>query len=62
MDKGAPIFESPRSTRVHAIADAVDLMLLRRMIKETGGRLKASPEEAHLLAYYANAIRHWLQQ
>ena len=59
-DKGAPIFESPRSTRVHAIADAVDLMLLRRMIKATGDQLKASSEEANLLSYYANAIKHWL--
>ena len=59
-DKGAPIFESPRSTRVHAIADVVDLMLLRRMIKATGDQFKASPEEASLLSYYANAIRHWL--
>ena len=31
-DKGAPIFESPRSTEARAIADAIDLMLLRRMI------------------------------
>ncbi|MBW2514595.1 MAG: hypothetical protein JRE21_08500, partial [Deltaproteobacteria bacterium] len=58
-DKGAPIFESPRSTRVHAIADAIDLMLLRRMIKTTDDRFKASSEETRLLSYYANAIKHW---
>jgi glycerol-3-phosphate O-acyltransferase len=58
--KGAPIFESPRSTRVHAIADAIDLMLLRRMIKATGDHFKASSEEADLLSYYANSIKHWL--
>ena len=60
-DKGAPIFESPRSTRVHAIADAIDLMLLRGMIKSTGDRFKASSEEVSLLSYYANAIKHWQQ-
>ncbi|MBW1865197.1 MAG: 1-acyl-sn-glycerol-3-phosphate acyltransferase, partial [Deltaproteobacteria bacterium] len=59
-EKGAPIFESPRSTRVHAIADAIDLMLLRRMIKATGDQFKASSEEADLLSYYANSIKHWL--
>jgi glycerol-3-phosphate O-acyltransferase len=59
-DKGAPIFESPRSTRVHAIADAIDLMLLRRMIKATGDQFKASSEESKLLSYYANAIKYWL--
>ena len=60
-NKGAPIFESPRSTRVHAIADAIDLMLLRRMIKATGDRFQASSEEVNLLSYYANAIKHWQQ-
>ena len=58
-DKGAPIFESPRSTRIHAIADAIDLMLLRRMIESTGDRFKVSSDETHLLSYYANAIKHW---
>jgi glycerol-3-phosphate O-acyltransferase len=60
-NKGAPIFESPRSTRVHAIADAIDLMLMRRMIKASGDRFKASSGEVNLLSYYANAIRHWQQ-
>ena len=60
MDKGAPIFESPRSARARTVADAIDLMLLRRMIKANGGRLKASSQETDLLSYYANAIRHWL--
>jgi glycerol-3-phosphate O-acyltransferase len=59
-DKGAPIFESPRSTRVHAIADAIDLMLLRGMIHTNSDGLKASPLEMDLLSYYANAIKHWL--
>jgi len=35
-------------------------MLLRRMIKATGDQFKASSEEANLLSYYANAIKHWL--
>jgi len=59
-DKGAPIFESPRSTRVHAIADAIDLMLLRGMITTNSDGFKTSPEEMELLSYYANAIKHWL--
>ena len=58
-EKGAPILETSRSTRVHAIADAVDIMLLRRMISSNGDRFKVIPEEKTLLAYYANAIRHW---
>ena len=58
-EKGAPILESSRSTKVRAIADAVDIMLLRRMISSNGDRFKVIPEEKTLLAYYANAIRHW---
>lgn len=58
-EKGAPILETSRSTRAHAIADAVDIMLLRRMISRNGDRFKVIPEEKTLLAYYANAIGHW---
>ena len=59
--EGAPIFEVPRSTQTHAIAEAVDIMLLRRMIRATGDRLNPIPAEKNLLAYYANAITHWLK-
>ena len=59
-EKGAPILESSRSTKARAIADAVDIMLLRRMISSNGDRFKVIPEEKTLLAYYANAIGHWI--
>ena len=59
-DKGAPILESSRSTKAHAIADAVDIMLLRRMISRNGDRFKVIPEEKTILEYYANAIGHWI--
>jgi glycerol-3-phosphate O-acyltransferase len=58
-EKGAPILESSRSKRAHAIADAVDIMLMRRMVSRNGDRFKVIPEEKTLLAYYANAIGHW---
>ncbi len=57
---GAPVFDTPRSTRTHTIMDAVDFMLLRRMVKSRGDHYKAVPEEAPILRYYANAIGHWL--
>ena len=56
---GAPVLESSRSARGQAVADAVDLMLIRGMIASNGDGLKAVPEETELLAYYANAIGHW---
>ncbi len=60
QERGAPVLKTPRSTRAHAIADAVDLMLLRGLITESGGLFKAVPEEGPVLRYYANAIQHWL--
>jgi glycerol-3-phosphate O-acyltransferase len=60
QNRGAPILEIPRSTRAHAVADAIDFMLLRRMIRLVGERLHAVPEEERLIRYYANAIAHWL--
>ncbi len=61
QERGAPILETPRSTRAHVIADAIDLMLLRGFITESNGKFKAVPEEEQVLRYYANSIDHWLR-
>jgi glycerol-3-phosphate O-acyltransferase len=60
ISKGAPIFESPRSTRTRAIAESVDMMTMRRMVRSVDDRFVMIPEERLLLSYYANAIVHWL--
>ncbi len=57
---GAPILEIPRSTRMAAITDAVDLMRLRGLILLSDGGFRAARRETPLLRYYANAIAHWL--
>lgn len=59
QERGAPILETSRTTRAHAIADAVDLMLLRGIVTSSNGHFKAAPEEEQILRYYANAIGHW---
>jgi glycerol-3-phosphate O-acyltransferase len=56
----APVLETPRSTRMAAIADAIDLMQLRGLIVPTDGRYTAAAQETAILRYYANAIAHWL--
>ncbi len=61
QDHGAPVLDTPRSSRVRAVAEAVDLMMLRGLITSSGGRLRAAPGEEAVLRYYANAITHWLQ-
>ena len=57
---GAPVLETPRSTRMVAVAEAVDLMRLRGLLVETDGRFRAARQEKVLMRYYANAISHWL--
>lgn len=58
---GAPIFETPRSTQSKVVADAVDFLMLRRLVTVSGGLFTANPEEKPVLRYYANAIAHWRQ-
>ena len=60
QERGAPILETPRSTRAHAIADAVDLLMLRGIVAITDGKFKTALQEEAILKYYANAIGHWL--
>ena len=60
QQNGAPVLETPRSTRVAAIADAVELMRVRGMLVQTDDRFLAATHEIPLLRYYANAISHWL--
>lgn len=59
--RGAPVFETPRSTRARIIAEAMDILAMRRLVILAGDKFKAVPEEAPLLRYYANAIGHWRQ-
>jgi len=58
-ERGAPVFEVPRSTRARVISEALDMLLLRRLVTENHGAYRAVPEEHAVLAYYANAIAHW---
>jgi glycerol-3-phosphate O-acyltransferase len=56
----APILETPHSTRMAAIADAIDQMQRRGLIARSDGGFMAVTREKPLLRYYANAIVHWL--
>ena len=61
QERGAPILETSRTSRAQAVADAVELMMLRGFVNESDGIFKAVPEEEPILSYYANAIGHWLE-
>ena len=59
--RGAPVFEMSRNTRAHDIADAIDLMTLRRMVTASGNQFQAVSAEETIMRYYANTIGHWRQ-
>lgn len=59
QQQGAPVLQTPRSTRAAAIAGAVDLLSIRGIISADGDTFVANPDETSILAYYANSIGHW---
>lgn len=61
QSKGAPIIEMSRTKQAGIINEAVDFMLLRRLINNARGRFAIAPGQEPVLRYYANAISHWQQ-
>jgi glycerol-3-phosphate O-acyltransferase len=55
---GASVYVSSHK-RVETILNALNLLVLRRLVKESGGIYRSVPEEVDILSYYANAIAHW---
>jgi glycerol-3-phosphate O-acyltransferase len=58
--QGAPVYLSPEN-RVESILNALNMLQLRRLVRESEGIYRLVPGENELLAYYANSIAHWLQ-
>jgi len=58
--RGAHVYVSPRN-RVESILSALNMLELRKLVRESGGIYTAVPEEIDVLTYYANAIAHWRQ-
>ncbi|MGD2036810.1 MAG: hypothetical protein PVH28_02940, partial [Desulfobacterales bacterium] len=56
--EGAQVYVSPRK-RVESILNALNMLVLRRLVRESQGVYRAVPEEVDVLSYYANAIAHW---
>ncbi len=56
--QGAHVYVSPRN-RVESILSALNMLVLRRIVRESAGIYMAAPEEIDVLTYYANAIAHW---
>lgn len=55
--RGARIYV-PRRDRDYAIEVGLRMLVLRRLVLQDEGLVRANPEELELLAYYANAISH----
>ena len=58
--RGAHVYVSPRN-RVESILSALNMLELRKLVRESGGIYTAVPEEIDVLTYYANAVAYWRQ-
>ncbi|MEJ2223337.1 MAG: 1-acyl-sn-glycerol-3-phosphate acyltransferase, partial [Desulfobacterales bacterium] len=58
QNKGAHVYVSPRQP-VESILNALNLLVLRRLVQESQGIYRTIPAELSVLSYYANAIAHW---
>jgi glycerol-3-phosphate O-acyltransferase len=58
--RGAHVYVSPRH-RVESILRALNMLELRKLVRESEGIYVAVPEEIDVLTYYANSIAHWRQ-
>ncbi|MEJ2155548.1 MAG: 1-acyl-sn-glycerol-3-phosphate acyltransferase [Desulfobacteraceae bacterium] len=56
---GAPVIGMSRTKWSDVIADAVDFLLLRKVIVINDEKIHIPPDERPTLRYYANAIFHW---
>ena len=59
--RGAHVYVSPRN-RVESILSALNMLELRKLVRESDGIYAAVPEEIDVLSYYANSIAHWRSQ
>jgi glycerol-3-phosphate O-acyltransferase len=50
----------PRQDQEYAVDVGLRMLLMRHIVIEEGGSYRANPEEAAVLAFYANAIAHLL--
>ena len=58
QEDGAHVYVSPLK-RVESILNALNMLVLRRLVRESQGIYRVIPEEVDVLSYYANAIAHW---
>lgn len=56
--KGAPIYY-PKHNFEKYIENAMEMMKMRHMLIESDKAIRANPEMADILSYYANSISHW---
>jgi glycerol-3-phosphate O-acyltransferase len=54
---GAHVYVSSRK-RVESVLNALNMLVLRRLVQESQGIYRAVPEEMDVLSYYANVIAH----
>ena len=58
LERAGARIHVPRHDREYAISVGLRMLVLRRVVEESGGLLRVRPEESRLLEYYANSIEH----
>jgi glycerol-3-phosphate O-acyltransferase len=58
QEDGGHVYVSPLK-RVESILNALNMLVVRRLVRESQGIYSVIPEEVDVLSYYANAIAHW---
>ena len=56
---GAPLYAA-KGNLVESILNALNMLKLRTLVSEAGGRYQPVSEDMDVLAYFANSITHWL--
>ena len=59
QSRGAPVYVSSRS-RVQLVVTALNMLKIRRIVKEKDGLFQSDPQMHEILTYYANSLAHWI--
>jgi len=59
LQQSGAVVVVPSRTRAYAVETAFNMLKLRRLVEETSGRYRMSPDARDVLAYYANSLAAW---
>jgi glycerol-3-phosphate O-acyltransferase len=61
QSRGAPVYVSSRS-RVQHVVTALNMLKIRRIVKEKDGLFQSDPQMHEILTFYANSLSRWIPE